>query len=336
MRRYLIKALGLFLVVANVSSANIITGIKDMLVEQANGVVDLIDGKVSAEDLERTRVGLTKNFIDNEAFTYGGKSFTGDDVLNLLEEGLALDDVMEYGVDTMTYPMDYDNKGRMSDEMFDQIITTLSGMNTMRVHKIDTGKFLVEEFKVARPKDAWSEFNYIGDRGKVFEWAYSNMLNSDGSTGWNTPKGIQVLGAMFTEISRSYMYSEAKMPTEESRKYSSSIYVDTDDKTKGRLYIHRNEIDIVIPLDIKYSLGGHEVSYNLNPMDAHFNIGDDGPQLSVGNVLNNVLWFKSYILKTSTKPMVSKDFRVKYLNSAYENDFDYEATKFGIGFNSKL
>lgn len=336
MKKILIKTLGLFLVVSNISSANIVTGIKNRLIENMNDVVNLVDGKISEKDLEKSRVNLTKNFVDGDIYNYGGKKFTGNDILNLLEEGVVLDKVMEYGVDTMTFPMDYKMKGKMSDEMFDQIIITLSGMNTTRVHKIDDGKYLIEEFKVARPKGAWSEFNYIGDKGKVFEWAFTNMMDSKGNMGWNTPNGIQVLGAMFTELSADYKDNDSKMPIEDNKKYNSYISIDTQDKTKGYLFIYRNAISITVPLKIDYSFGGYEISYDINPSDMYFNIGDEGPQLSVGAVLNNVLWFKSSVLKTSTTPIVNKDFRVKYLNSVYDNEFDFEATKFGIDFNSKL
>lgn len=336
MKKKLIKTLGLFLVLSNISSANIVTDIKDVFIENMNDIVNLVDGKISEKDLEKSRVNLTKNFVNRDIYNYGGKKFTGNDILNLLEEGVALDQVMEYGVDTMTFPMDYEMKGKMSDEMFDQIIITLSGMNTTRVLKIDDGKYLVEKFKVARPKDTWSEFNYIGDKSKVFEWAFTNMMDSEGNMGWNTPNGIQVLGAIFTELSVDYKYNDSKMPIENNKKYNSYIYVDTQDKTKGYLFIYRNNISITVPLKIDYSFGGYEISYDININDMYFNIGDEGPQLSVGAVLSNVLWFKSNILKTSTTPMVSKDFRVKYLNSSYDNEFDFEATKFGIDFNSKL
>lgn len=334
MKRMLNIVLGSMLVF-NVCNANIVTGIKDMLVDKKNEVVNLVTGKISDEDLEKSGNAMTKKFMDGPIYTHGAKEYSGSEVMDLIIEAIALDQVMENGIDTMTFPMDITERGTMPEAMFNDIIGTLSGLRNMRVVKLDTGKYLIEEFKVGGGSDSSDAMNYIVDQGRVFEWSYSNMLDRNADHGWDTAKGLGVMGAMFTEISNIYNFSGFKeMPVEKQMRYVNNIFISPDNKEVGWLFVSRGPVSITIPLNIKYSFGGYEISYDVNMNDLSFNYGDDS--FRIGPVLRNTLWFKTQILKTSGEPMVSKSYRQKYFYASPANNYDYQATKVGIDFNNQL
>lgn len=328
------KIFGMFLLCVSIANASVFGEVKDMLVDLKNDTVSLVTGTIPEEKLDQTGNGLARDFMNNSAYTYGAKNFTGKQVMELLLEGIALDSVMENGVSTMTYPMDIGTRGSMSEDMFYEIISTLDLMNIAEVTTLDNGRYLVETFDVPRDAEAQINLNYISNKGRVFEWTYSHMLDSSGKTGWMTGEGISVMGGMFYELSNIFKNSNIRtMPLDGSKGYTSITTIDKDDKHKGTMTVFYGPIAIIIPLTIEYSFGEFNLKYNISMNNIEFIY--DGNSYVAGPILSNVLWFKTQILKTTTDPMVSKEFRNKYFNSSPNNSFDFEATKFGIDFNNK-